>query len=117
MGYAKDTGKALGIGLGAIIAICVVIAIFTAFGLALYSQALPWQQKIERETTQQSRQYVESKQTFLLGLTQDVRRLEAEKGSEAQISATIDRMETEAALLPASEVPPSVTATLARYGR
>jgi hypothetical protein len=111
--------KYLGLGILAWLAVLVIVAGTATFAVALGNQLLPWQQNVERKVTTHSRQYVQANQEQLLALAQDVRRLEAtpSENSQAQIIATVNRMEVMAALLPEGTVPPSVTAILIQYGR
>lgn len=83
-----------------------VVYTLLATGLVIVSGSLlmawkPWVMAYDREVFQESRQYVEAKQRLLLKLAADY---EAAKGT-GHATALMDRIRSEAALIPASEIP------------
>lgn len=68
----------------------------------------PWRMSIDREVQVQSRQFVESKQTILLTLVEKYEEARA-NGHDAHAEAILRRIRKEAALIPSTSVPVSVT--------
>jgi TolA-binding protein len=89
---------------------------------------LPWRQQIERDVAQESRQYVESQQTFMLQKLSAIEELQAEiaeleaaeqpneeliAAKESQIKAFTREIRERAALIDDGEVPQTVKDYLA----
>jgi regulator of PEP synthase PpsR (kinase-PPPase family) len=112
--------------MGAFVVVFLGMTVLALNGVHLLT--LPFVRQQETVINRSSQGYVEAKQQQLLGLTQDAARLEGEirdgrakgqdtRGPEAQLNATLDRMQTEAALLGRDDVPAPAAAMLGRYGR
>lgn len=125
---ARETaqgGCLLWIG-GAFVVVFLIVAVLALNGVHLLT--LPFVRQQETAINRSSQGYVEARQQVLMGLTQDATRLEGEirdgrakgqdtRSSEAELNATLDRMQTEAALLSRDDVPAPAAAMLGRYGR
>jgi hypothetical protein len=110
---------------GMVVLFVVVVGFMVTGGRLAF---LPFVRQQETVINRSSQGYVEAKQMQLLSLAQDVQRLEGEirdgrakgqdvRSSEAQLSATLDRMQAEASLLQRDQVPGPAAAALQRYGR
>ena len=92
----------------------IYVVFFVAVGLGAATLVLmwkPWAMAYEREIYQESRQYVEAKQRMLI---QMVTEYEAAEEGSGHANVLLTRIQSEAQLLPASEVPSSVTPYLRR---
>lgn len=95
-------------GIGALIgALLLIFFLAVVFGL----MRLPLM-NIDREVTQHSQQYVETKRSLLLSLIQDFEQADGEEGRRTAIA---NRVCEEATLIPADEHPASVAAFVSRH--
>lgn len=124
----KDIFKLGGAIVGVVLFFVVLGHLVGAINFAAYSFYRPAQIAVDREANRQSQQYIETKEQLLLNLVQDLRRLAAQvdvarlegrdaSSLEAQMKATLDRLEHEAQLIPADKVPAPVRDVLAKHGR
>lgn len=91
----------------------IILTLLVVFGIAVAVglMRVPLMD-IQREGTQRTQQYVETKQTFLLALLQDYEQAEDDSGRQIAIR---DRICSESTLIPNSEHPSSVAAFVSRH--
>lgn len=100
----------------------------TVVSTGLHYAAMPWLRQQETAINRSSQGYVDAKQAVLLKLTQDAFRLSAEidrdrtagndtRSAEAQLKASLDAIEREAATIAPDKIPPQTRDLFMRHGR
>lgn len=108
--------------------VALMILGIAAVQTGLHYTMLPWLRQQETAINRSSHGYIDAKQAVLLKLTQDAFRQAAEierdraegrptKNAEAQLKASLDAIEREAATLAPEHVPFQTRDLMARYGR
>lgn len=104
----------------------IAVLVFVPLGWLVQSTGIVGM-NIQREVVQHSQQYVETKVNLLNKLTRDWYQLESEiaefgpgdvgRAKQAQQRNTLNSIETEAGMIPSSQIPRNVRALLAEQGR